>query len=167
MSQFDRYAEMIDRHLAETGQVATVADRTKRDRKHKPAALHVPACMWCGEKLMILVGIQTANETNQRDWKSRNRRAGEAWKRTREAVRVSQLWTIEKAFAMGDAVKIEFCRLAPREIDRGSIGAAVKGVEDAMAYLCGVDDGSPLWQATHVQEKSKLYGVRVVVEVVE
>lgn len=132
--------------------------------KRKPTELHMHMCAWHGDKLLIVVGIQTANETNQRDWKAKNRRAGEAWQRTREAVRIPYLADFENAFLFGKPVKIEFCRLAPRQIDRGSVGAACKGVEDSLAYLCGTSDGSPLWQAVYTQEKSRGYGVRIIME---
>jgi hypothetical protein len=136
-------------------------------RKVKPAELHATACMWHDDKLLIVVAIQTANETNHRQWKAKNRRAGEAWRRTREAVRLPRLLDIERTLRDGNPVKVEFCRLAPKDVDKGSIGACCKGVEDALAYLCGIDDGSPLWQSTYIQERSKAYGIRVIMQIVK
>jgi hypothetical protein len=42
----------------------------------------------------------------------------------------------------------------------------LKGVEDAVALMLGVDDGSPQWLASYGQQTSDRYGVKIVLEAI-
>jgi crossover junction endodeoxyribonuclease RusA len=58
---------------------------------------------------------------------------------------------------------ITLTRIAPRRLDDGNLGAALKAIQDGVADAVGVDDRHIHW--TYEQEKGKPgeYGVRVEV----
>lgn len=121
-----------------------------------------------GSKLILMVAVETKNETNERKWKSKNRRAGAAWNAVRKSLgpRLSLLEPFAVAYAAGKALKITFVRLGGRRLDQMSnLGAALKGCEDAIAYLLGANDGDPKWHAVAEQDTVGLTGVRIEVEI--
>lgn len=113
------------------------------------------------------VAIETKNESNAREWKARNRRAGAAWRAVRAAIRLSDLVPIAALARGGHVVTAKFTRLGGRRLDSlVNLPSALKGCEDAFCYLLGIDDGSPQWRPTCDQEPdSELMGVRVEIEV--
>lgn len=72
---------------------------------------------------------------------------------------------LSRSYHEGHSLRIKFVRLGGRKLDRSGIAAACKGVEDAVAYLLGADDGDPRWKPEWDQEVGGLVGVRVEIEV--
>lgn len=131
-----------------------------------------PCCfrIEAAERLVVFVAVETKNETNERQWKAKNRRAGAAWKAVREAIggQLGLLEPFARAYASDKALRVTFTRLGGRRLDQlCNLGAACKGVEDAIAYLLGADDGDPRWDARAEQEPGELVGVRIEVEIKE
>lgn len=118
-------------------------------------------------RVIINVAIETKNELNQRAWKAKNRRAGEAWRRVREAVgwRISRLGPLAEEYDGGSSLRVRFIRLGGRKLDKSGLAAACKGVEDAVAYLLGANDGDRRWLPEWEQEVGGPVGVRVEIEV--
>lgn len=109
-----------------------------------------------------VVPLETANESNGRDWKSRSRRSGAAWRAVRAAVELRHLAPFERLLRSGSPVRVRLVRLGGRHLDRlVNLPGALKGCEDALAYLLGVDDGSPLWVPECDQEPGGPVGVRI------
>lgn len=127
-----------------------------------------PGLCHSGSMVQIWVAIETRNELNQRAWKAKNRRAGEAWRRVREAVgpNIEFLNTVSRWYHFGKPLRVKFTRLGGRKLDRSGLAAAAKGVEDAVAYLIGADDGDVRWKPEWEQETSGPVGMRVDIEVV-
>jgi hypothetical protein len=116
-----------------------------------------------------LIPYEACSEANQRVWQGRNRRAGAAWRAVRAAVSLASLVPFEVALNFGEVVRAKFVRLGGRRLDRlVNLPSSLKGVEDAVAYLLGIDDGSPQWAPECAQEPGDgPLGVRVVLEVVK
>jgi hypothetical protein len=156
------FGPMIDKYMAETGQTEDqpAAARPKPDR------LAVPACVMLNERLVIVVPIQTVSEANGRDWKARSRRSGAAWKAVRSAAKLEMLAPYEAAVRAGKPVSATFVRLGGRTLDAMvNLPSSMKGVEDAIAYLIGVDDRSPLWRPSCEQETGGPVGVRIILTI--
>lgn len=121
-----------------------------------------------GGKLVINVAVETKNETNQRQWKAKNRRAGMAWRAVREAVGVNLalLGPYCEHVHKGGGIRATFVRIGQRRLDASNVFAATKGVEDAVCYLLGVDDGSSAWHPIPTQELGGAIGVRIEIEAI-
>ena len=142
--------------------------KAKKHRKQKPAEMVLPELTRTHDfRVIINVAIETKNELNQRAWKAKNRRAGEAWRRVREAVgwRIARLGPLAEEYDSGASLRVKFTRLGGRKLDKSGLAAACKGVEDAVAYLLGADDGDRRWLPEWEQEVGGLVGVRVEIEV--
>jgi hypothetical protein len=109
------------------------------------------------------IPLETRGEANQREWRAKNRRAGAAWKAVREAVELWQLEPWENAMIdYGEPIYARLTRLTPKTLDSlVNLPSALKGVEDALCYLLGIDDSSPLWKPSCNQEVNLRYGVRI------
>lgn len=139
----------------------------EKPRKMKPKELVEPGIAWIGRALVLIVAVETKNEINQRAWQGRNRRAGAAWMAVRKAVggNLATIGGFALHFANGNPLRVTFTRLGGLKLDQMvNLGAALKGCEDAIAYLLGADDGSPLWIANAKQEPGGLVGVRIEIE---
>jgi hypothetical protein len=104
---------------------------------------------------LITLGIETASEANGRDWKARNRRGGAAWKAVSRLCgrNIRHLAPLAEHYYCHDgALKIVFARIGGRKMDRSNLPAAMKAVEDALAFMLGADDGDPRWQAEWEQQ---------------
>lgn len=166
------YADMIDTYMRETGQspgqsVKIVDHEPVPVSKYKRPKIEVtmvqPMCVPHGNTLTITVPIETVNESNGRDWKARSRRSGQAWKLVRKSVKLEHLAFFEARIRQAMPVYARFTRLGGRKLDpMVNLPSALKGVEDAMAFLLGVDDGSTLWIPECGQETGGLVGVRIV-----
>jgi hypothetical protein len=127
--------------------------------KRSPAVPVVPTFTAPGTWVFPLV---TASEANGRDWRARSRRAGAAWRAAREAVRLEQLAPFAEHLRAGKPVSVRIVRLGGYRLDRlVNLPSALKGVEDAFAYLLGIQDSSPLWVPSCDQEPGGAVGVRV------
>jgi hypothetical protein len=108
------------------------------------------------------VGVEVVNESNLRDWKGRNRRAGAVWKAVREAVTLLELVAFELRLRHREHVYARFTRIGPRIVDRHiNLPACFKGVEDCVCYLLGIDDSNPLWHLYFDQQKGKEVGILI------
>lgn len=136
---------------------------TRDDAKPKPPALVSPLTLNRPDGTLVYVlPLETKNETNERVWRAKNRRAGKAWQVVRQFVRLTDLAPYAERLAAGGSVSLRFVRLGGRELDpMCNLPAALKGVEDAFAYLLGVDDRGPLWDVSCGQERGDRVGVRV------
>lgn len=160
------------RYILANGQDAKrvgLAEPSKpRRRKDRSIAFVQPGIAVEPNRITIMIAVETKAEVNQRAWKAKNRRAGEAWRRTREAIgpHLGALEPFARHYADGGALRVGFVRLGGRRLDvMSNLGSALKGVEDAVAYLLGASDGSPQWHAAAGQEPGGgLVGVRVTVE---
>lgn len=143
------------------------APKEAKRGKRKNAEMVAPGIAANSKTVVILVAIETKNELNQRVWKAKNRRAGEAWRRVREAIgpSVALLDNLCWMYHHGCSLRVKFVRLGGRKLDLSGIAAACKGVEDAVAYLLGADDGDPRWKPEWDQEVGGLVGLRVEIEV--
>lgn len=135
--------------------------------KDAPKEFVEPGLAILNGRLIILVAADTANETNQRKWKAKNRRAGQAWTAVRQAIgpNLGTLASFARYYESGKVLRVKFVRLGGRKMDRSGIPAATKGVEDAVAYLLGCNDGDVRWLASWDQETGGPCGVRVEVEI--
>ena len=145
------------------------ADAKPVKRGKPPAPLLHP---WCGVgrngQLIIQVGLVTAPELNHRVWQAKNRRAGAAWQAVRKAIgiRLDYLKPFAEHYQDGGALKIVFTRCSSRQVDRCNLSGCTKGVEDAVAYLLGANDGDKRrWFPDWAEEKSLEVGVRVEISV--
>lgn len=116
-------------------------------------------------RVTILVACETKSETNQRQWRAKNRRAGQAWMKVREAVgaNIGALEPFARHYAAGGVLRLRFVRLGGRRLDNSNVPSATKGVEDAVAYLLNANDGDARWHPGWDQEAG-LVGVRVEIE---
>lgn len=164
------FGPMIDEYMRSTGQMADVIVRIPSS---EPKELSIgiaeakkklvdPLCLWLKDALTLVLPVVTVAEANGRDWKARSRRSGSAWKAVRQVARIGEFARFEARIRAGKAVSAHFVRLGGRELDRMvNLPSALKGVEDAVAYLIGVDDRSPLWVPSCAQEPGPRWGVRV------
>ena len=111
----------------------------------------------------IYVAYASKSETNQRDWKAKSRRTGEAWRKVREAIgpNLGLLETLAIHYAKNGALRVRMTRLGGRKMDRSNLPAARKGIEDAIAYLLGADDGDSRWHPEYDQEPGGDVGVGI------
>lgn len=136
----------------------------KREKRQKPIEREfVPLLrVWDGGRLIVSIPVETRSESNLRDWRARSRRSGSAWRAVRSAFDVGDLKVFQDRVRNDNgAVDIVFTRLGGRKLDRGNLPHSLKGCEDAVAYLLGVDDGSNHWSVRYEQEPGGPIGVRV------
>lgn len=140
----------------------------RRGDKRKQAARQLcPALRaWQGSRLIVTVPVETRSESNLRDWRARSRRSGSAWKAVRSAVDVGDLKVFQDRVRIDHgAVEIVLTRLGGRKLDKGNLPGSMKGVEDAIAYLLDIDDGSLHWSVRFEQEPGNgPMGVRIELE---
>lgn len=118
-------------------------------------------------KLVLMVAVETKNETNQRIWKAKNRRAGAAWRAVRGAIgsNLALLEPFTRHLAVNGSLRATFTRLGGRHLDvLANLGASFKGVEDAICYLLGLDDRDSRWHPIPAQD-TEHDGVGVMVEI--
>lgn len=145
--------------------VVAAANLGKRKGRKSKVAFVVPSVAIVGGTLVITAAVETKNETNERVWRAKHRRAGAAWTAVRKAIgpRLDMLAPFAVHLAIDKPLRVKFIRLGGRKLDRSGIPAACKGVEDAVAWVLGIDDGSPLWRPDWDQEIGGATGVRIEV----
>ena len=111
----------------------------------------------------ITLPIETASESNGRDWKARSNRNKEA--RRIVSREIGSRWEFFHRFPVayhrGERIRIVFTRLGGRRLDRANVGPALKGLEDAVALMFGANDGDCRWDASFEQQPGGLKGVRI------
>jgi hypothetical protein len=112
---------------------------------------------------VFVAAFEARPEANLRAWRGRHARAGAAWRAVREAVGpLSNLLMFEWWLSKGRPVRARFVRLGGKRLDpMVNLPSAVKGVEDAVCFLLGIGDESPLWVPSCDQEPGDLCGVRI------
>ncbi len=122
-----------------------------------------PAIAIAQGTLIIMVPFASKSESNLREWKGRSRRSGQAWKAVRLAVgrHLDLLFSAAGHYADDGALMVRFTRHGSRRMDKSNLNAAMKGVEDAIAYLLGADDGDPRWHSSFDQIPGGSVGVRI------
>lgn len=118
--------------------------------------------------LTMFVAVETKNETNERQWKAKSRRAGAQWMAVRKAIgpHLGLLAPFAEHLAQGGAVRAKFVRLGQRKLDAlANLGASFKGVEDAICFMLGIDDGSCQWHPVAEQENGPQVGIRIELEI--
>lgn len=158
-----RVDKELERRLLEMCRPTTVTP----EREQKPTLVE-PGIAIEPTRLTILVAHATKNELNERKWRAKNRRAGEAWRRVREAIgpHLGSLEPYARHYAQGGALRVTFTRLGGRHLDQlCNLGGALKGVEDAVAFILGADDRDPRWHPAADQVCGGPVGVKVVLEV--
>lgn len=150
-----------------TAKILALAGEAPKAKRAKPGEL-VPMRFLCDERAWNdvtatwWIPFACVNESNERAWKGRHARAGAAWRVVRKAVHLEDVARFEVWLENEGTVYAKFTRLGGKRLDPlVNLPASLKGVEDAFAYLCGVDDGSPLWVPRADQEPGGLVGVRV------
>jgi hypothetical protein len=111
--------------------------------------------------------IETASEINGRDWRKRSKRTDKAWRVVSRTFGPSlvtlgmmTMWTHRE----GRALRVTLTRLGGRRLDAANLPTALKATEDALAFLCGLDDGDPRWVAKFEQDPDfPEVGVRVTI----
>lgn len=150
--------------LALAGFPAPTRGRRKRATGNalvEPAFTAIP--------LAWTIPIETASEANGRDWRARSRRADAAWKAVSKAVgpKLLHLGAVASCLHGGrDAVRVRLVRLGGKRLDRSNLPPALKAVEDALAFILGIDDGDPRWRCEWEQEVGGPAGVRAEVAVI-
>jgi hypothetical protein len=115
--------------------------------------------------LSFVVGVQTACEANEEQWRRRSARSGVIRTAVSRVLgpRLAFLVPFAETYHRGDPVRVHFVRLGGRRLDRlANLGSSLKPVEDAVALMLGADDGAAHWRATCDQEPGGPYGVRIV-----
>lgn len=105
-------------------------------------AMFAPPATWT-------IPVETASEANGRDWRKRSKRSDGAWRAVSRAMgpELRALAAFAEAFHDGFPIRVQFTRIGGRRLDRSNLPTALKAVEDAVAFMLGADDGSPLWCA--------------------
>ncbi len=118
--------------------------------------------------LLALIPVATASEANGRDWRARSRRSNAAWRAVSRTLgpHLDLLGAFATAYHSGKPLRIMFWRLGGRRLDRGNVAVALKGTEDAVAFMLGADDGDVArWVSTYDQFPGGPMGVRVEIQV--
>lgn len=118
--------------------------------------------------LIALIPVATASEANGRDWRARSKRSNAAWRAVSRTLgpHLRDLGIFATAYHAGQPLLVTFARLGGRKLDRGNVANALKGTEDAVAFMLGADDGDDRWKSEYVQHPGGPVGVRVEIEVV-
>jgi FAD/FMN-containing dehydrogenase len=147
----------LERKVLELAGVKPAA-KPRRGEVELVAASHPAPGVW-------VIPFECVNESNQRRWQGRSRRAGAAWRAVRAVIRIADLWQFETLHDCGRPIRARFVRLGGKRLDPlANLPASLKGIEDAVAYLVGIDDGDPRWVPSCDQEPGGPAGVRVELE---
>lgn len=116
----------------------------------------------------FLVGIRLESEANlSGHWTKKNRRKRGCHRAVSELLgkHLAILVPFAEHYHAGGAVKVKMIRLGGNKLDTGNLWNAVKGLEDAIAFMIGANDGDPRWVAEPGQETGgDRVGVKVQLE---
>lgn len=128
----------------------------------KPATSPKPPRGNSLKPIEFIIPVRTVSEANAHThWRQRQKRA----KEQRQAAFVLATTTDLNPMLVeqSPAVRVTMTRLAPRKLDSDNLAGSMKHVRDGIADFFCVDDGSEKYDWQYGQEKSKEYGVRVVI----
>ncbi len=119
--------------------------------------------------LSAWVPVITASETNSpgRDWRARHRRSKEGWRQVSQTLgpHLRALARFAEIYHKHGQIRMTFTRLGGRKMDKSNLPAAMKGIEDALAFMLGADDGDSRWSPRFEQDTtSETVGVKIVIE---
>lgn len=152
---------------AQITQACREATQTPTAKGAEPApSLVSPGVAIVHGKLVAMIPVKTASEVNGRDWRKRSRRSGEAWKAVSRTLgpHLDLLSPMALAYHDQKALRVLFVRLGCRKMDRSNLPSAMKGCEDAIAFLLGADDGDARWHSSFEQDQEH-EGVGVKIEI--
>lgn len=110
------------------------------------------------------IPLETRSEANHRDWRRRSKRTDAAWRAVSRALGKHLVYvaTFANRYHSGHGIRVRITRIGGRKLDHSvNLPASMKAVEDAVAFMMGADDGSPLWHCDFEQEPGGAMGVRV------
>ena len=109
------------------------------------------------------VGLETRSEANGTRWRGKHNRTHAAKLAIRKAIVLRDVVPFEERLLSCLPIHVKLTRIGGRELDRfENLPASLKGVVDAVAYLLGIDDSSPLFCVSCAQEPGGgAYGVRI------
>lgn len=109
--------------------------------------------------LSVLLPIRTVSEMNNSDhWAEYQRRN----KAQQDEIKTS-LRRLFDFFRVELPCWVRLTRIGARKLDSGNLEASFKHVQDAVAELIGVDDGSDLitWRYDQIVDRTAGYGVKI------
>jgi hypothetical protein len=112
----------------------------------------------------FVVGVQTASEANEADWRNKSTRKGVIRSAVSRVLgkELAYLVPFSIAYHRGLPVRVHFVRLGGRRLDRlANLGTAMKAAEDTVCLILGADDGADNWKPTCDQEPGGPYGIRI------
>ncbi len=68
--------------------------------------------------------------------------------------------------ASGGRLRVIFTMVSPRRLDSDNLQGSLKAVRDSLAYVIGLDDGSPQWDWIYLQERGSP-SIRIKVEEIQ
>ena len=108
--------------------------------------------------IVVDIPIRTISEANVREhWAKRAKRS----KQQRGLAQLLVEGALGQRVIYGGTVTL--VRLGPRRLDPDNLAGSAKHVQDGVADALGIDDGDARIRWEYQQEKSKDYGVRVVI----
>ena len=118
--------------------------------------------MW---PVTFVVGVYTASEANEADWRNKSTRKGVIRSAVSRVLgkELAYLVPFSIAYHRGLPVRVHFVRLGGRRLDKlANLGTAMKAAEDTVCLMLGADDGADNWVPSCDQEPGGAYGVRIV-----
>jgi hypothetical protein len=112
--------------------------------------------------IIVSLPLRIVSEANARDhWTKSAKRAREQRGVTAFALRPKLTSAVVKPQRM---TVVTLTRQGPRSLDSDNLQRALKAVRDGVADALGMDDADPRIEWRYGQERSKTYGVMVVIE---
>lgn len=111
-----------------------------------------------------VVPLKTVSEANQRGWHGKANRTTQARSAVCKALgaHLRHVVPFAEAYHRGEVVKVIITRIGGHGLDRmANLGSAMKAVEDAVALLCGANDGAANWHARAEQKPGGPMGVMI------
>lgn len=111
-----------------------------------------------------VVPLKTVSEANQRGWHGKANRTTQARNAVCKALgmHLRHVVPFAEAYHRGEVVRLVLTRLGGGRLDAlSNIGAALKASEDAVALLCGANDGAANWHAKAEQKPGGPMGVMI------
>ena len=143
-----------------TAKILAQAGAPKPRRKPAPKQM-----VGRGVRLVLTVPCVVVSEMNRRDhWAARRKRfdgqANEFW----ATVRIYGIDPPRGLRFVTRPLTVTFTRIGGRTLDSDNLASAFKGLRDAVAAWCGLDDGDKRVTWRYAQEPGTAQGVRIELE---